>query len=62
VFVLDISTDVGDTAVPVLGYFEIPDYPSCINDLQTCGLYGRSPGWYQEPLSELRRIVHVPSA
>jgi hypothetical protein len=42
VFVLDISTDVGDNPVPVLGYFELPDYPSCIDDLQTCGLYVQS--------------------
>src|SRR5262249_44723400 len=38
VYVFDISGDVGASAVPVLGYFEIPDYPSCIDDLQTCGL------------------------
>jgi hypothetical protein len=30
VWVLDTSDDVGDAPLPVLGYFEIPDYPSCV--------------------------------
>jgi hypothetical protein len=27
---VDTSADVGDAPLPVLGYFEIADYPSCI--------------------------------
>lgn len=38
VYVLDISGDIGDSAVPVLGYFELPDYPSCLSDVSNCGL------------------------
>lgn len=39
VYVLDISGDVGNAAVPVLGYFELPDYPSCFYDEATCYLH-----------------------
>jgi hypothetical protein len=39
VFVLDISTDVGNTPVPVLGYFELADYPMCTNDPVNCRFY-----------------------
>lgn len=35
VYVFDISGDVGDTGVPVLGYFEIADYPGCL-DASAC--------------------------
>lgn len=31
VWVLDTSGDVGDAPVPVLGYFELADYPSCLH-------------------------------
>jgi hypothetical protein len=30
IFVLDVSGDVGDTGVPVLGHFEVPDNPGCL--------------------------------
>jgi hypothetical protein len=30
VWVLDTSEDVGDSPLPVLGYFELADYPSCL--------------------------------
>jgi hypothetical protein len=37
VFVFDTSGDVGPTAaVPVLGFFELDDYPNCINDFTVC--------------------------
>jgi len=40
VFVFDTSGDVGTTAaVPVLGFFELDDYPSCLNDLSVCDLF-----------------------
>jgi hypothetical protein len=36
VYVFDTSTPVGDQTLPVLGYFELNDYPSCLNDSTTC--------------------------
>jgi hypothetical protein len=30
VWVLDTTDDVGDAPLPVLGYFELADYPSCL--------------------------------
>ena len=38
VYVLDTSGDVGDTAVPVLGFFELQDYPNCIDVLPGCAI------------------------
>jgi hypothetical protein len=38
VFVIDTSTSVGDTALPVLGFFELADYPSCISDATVCDI------------------------
>ena len=39
VWVLDTSGDVGETPVPVLGYFEIADNPSCLELNNGCGDY-----------------------
>jgi hypothetical protein len=36
VWVLDTSGDVGDAPLPVLGYFELPDHPTCLNDVNVC--------------------------
>jgi hypothetical protein len=36
VYVFDTTAVVGDAALPVLGYFEIADYPSCYNTLLGC--------------------------
>jgi hypothetical protein len=36
VYVIDTSTAVGDTALPVLGFFELADYPSCISAATLC--------------------------
>ncbi len=38
VYVLDTSGDVGDNDVPVLGFFELPDYPNCIDMLPGCAI------------------------
>jgi hypothetical protein len=39
VWVIDTSTDVGANPLPLLGYFELPDYPSCLGNTQACGLF-----------------------
>jgi hypothetical protein len=36
VWVLDTTGDVGDAPLPVLGYFELADHPSCLNDGDVC--------------------------
>jgi hypothetical protein len=38
VYVFDTTAAVGDAALPVLGYFEIADYPSCYNVTLGCDL------------------------
>lgn len=38
VYVLDTSGDVGDNDVPVLGFFELQDYPSCIDVVPGCAI------------------------
>ncbi len=36
VYVYDTTNALGDVPLPILGYFEIADYPTCINDTIVC--------------------------
>jgi hypothetical protein len=36
VYVVDSSTVVGDAPLPVLGFFELADFPSCLSNLSVC--------------------------
>jgi hypothetical protein len=38
VYVFDLSAATVNGAFPVLGYFEVNDYPSCTTDTQLCGV------------------------